>query len=330
MGLDGRRRFLANVGALLAATYASRAQSVPEVRRIGVLHHGSRASCVAELIALREGLREVGFVEHRNFELDYRFADYDYRSLDRLAEELIRAQVEVIYAPAIWSVYAAQAATKTVPIVFSAINDPVPHKFVQSLNRPGGNITGISLASAELTAKRVELMREMFPHVTRFGAVYDEDSAKACGIELREMEAAGKHLGIDLRPYPYADARDLEGAFEHARQAKVAALLVPTTYETHRFGAKLHEGSLRNRIPLIHSSAGEVETGALMSYGPPMDWAPRRAGNYIGRILSGAKPSDLPVERPSKYELIINLKTARIAGITVPPSILLRADRVIE
>jgi len=330
MGLDGRRRFLANLGALLAAIYASHAESVAVARRIGILHHGSRGSCVAELIALREGLREVGFVEDRNLDVVYRFADYDYRSLDRLAEELVHAQVEVIYAPAIWSVYAARAATNTVPIVFSAINDPVPHKFVQSLNRLGGNITGVSLASAELTAKRVELMREMFPHVNSFGVVYDEDSAKACGIELREIVSAGKHLGIDLRPYTYADARDLEGAFDHARQAKVAALLVPTTYETHRFGPKLDEGSIRSGIPLIHSSAGEVEAGALMSYGPPMYWAPRRAGNYIGRILNGTKPSDLPVERPSKYELIINLRTARIAGITVPPSILLRADRVIE
>jgi len=330
MGLDGRRRFLATVGALLAATYVRHAESMAEARRIGILHHGARASCVAELAALKEGLREVGFVEHRNLKVEYRFADYDYRSLDRLAEELVRARVEVIYAPTIWSVYAAQAATNTVPIVFSGINDPVPHKFVQSLNRPGGTITGVSLASAELTAKRVELMREMFPSVDRFGVVYDEDSAKACGIELREMVSAGKQLAIDLRAYSYADAGDLEGAFEHARDAKVAALLVPTTYETRRFGLKLGEASTRTRIPLIHSSAGEVEAGALMSYGPPMDWAPRRAGNYIGRILNGAKPSDLPIERPTKYELIINLRTARTAGITVPPSILLRADRVIE
>ena len=330
MGLAGRRRFLARVGALFATAYAGQARPAAGTRRIGILHHGTRARSVAELASLKEGLRELGFVEGRTLEIEYRFADYDYRLLDRMAEDLVQAKVEVIYAPTLWSVYSAQAATRTLPIIFSGINDPVPHKFVQSLSRPGGNITGVSLASADLTAKRVELMRELFPLAERFGVVYDEDSAKACGVELKEIATAGKHLGIDLRRFPYADTKDLEGAFANAHKAKVTALLVPTTYEMRRFRTELGAGSASSRIPLIHSSAAEVVAGGLMSYGPPIDWASRRAGNYIGRILNGAKPSDLPVERPTTYELVVNLRTARAMGIIVPQSILVRADRVIE
>jgi putative ABC transport system substrate-binding protein len=325
-----RRRFVVIVGGLLIAPGAFAQLLAGGSQLIGILHHGTRADSESELTALREGLREAGFVEGRNLRIEYRFAEYDYLKLERLAEDLVSADVQVIYAPTTWTVRAARTATKTVPIVFSGVNDPVPHRFVQSLARPGGNITGISLASAELTAKRVQLMRELFPATDRLGVVYDKDAARECGIELREIGAAGKQLGVQMQPFPYNAKADLADVFEQARRANIPGLLIPTTYETRRFGAGLAMQASATRIPLIHAGSDAVEAGGLISYGPSHEWAWRRAANYIVRILNGAKPSDLPVERPTKYELVINLKTARAMGITIPQSVLLRADRVIE
>lgn len=331
MGID-RRRFAFAATAVLAAP-AVLAQSPERPRVIGVLRYGSKAdfeSYPGGFAAFREGLREEGFVEGRNLRIEYRFADYHHRKLDRLARELVRADVDLIYAATTWPAYAAQAATKSIPIVFSGVNDPVHVKLVKSLARPGGNITGVSLASAELTAKRVELMREAFPGTSPLGVVYDEHSAKACQLELRDIGGAGTRLGVKVQQYSYAETRDLEAAFAQAKRSSVAALLVPTTYETHRFGADLAARSSETGIPLVHSSKAAVEGGGLMSYGPDENWASHRAGVYAGRILRGASPAELPVERPTKYELVINLKTARAMGIVIPPSVLLRADRIIE
>ena len=330
MILIDRRRLVLAAGALLAVRLAIGQQPPDRGHLIGILHQGNQADSAPVLVAFREGLRDGGFVEGQNLRIESRFADYHYRKLDRLAEELVRARVEVIYAPVTWPAYAAQAATKTIPIVFSGVNDPVSTKLVQSLARPGGNITGVSEANAELTAKRVQLMRELFPGAGRLGVVYDKDSAKACQIELKDIGNAGKKLGVDVLQLPYAEKADLEGAFRTARRANIVALLIPTTYETHRFGAELASQSSSSRIPMVHSGAAAVEAGGLMSYGPEHNWGARRAGNYVARILKGAKPADLPVEQPTRYELVINLKTAKALGITIPQSILVRADRVIE
>ncbi|MEK6244828.1 MAG: ABC transporter substrate-binding protein [Pseudomonadota bacterium] len=330
MNLIDRRRFVLAAGALLAVRPAVGQRPPDRGHLIGILQRSTRADSESDLAAFGEGLREGGFAEGQNLRIESRFADYDYRKLDRLAEDLVRTKVEVIYAPTTWTVYAAQAATKTIPIVFSGVNDPVHIKLVQSLARPGGNITGVSEANAELTAKRVQLMRELFPGVGRLGVVYDEDSAKACQIELKDIGNAGKKLGVDVLQLPYAEKADLEGAFKTARRANIVALLIPTTYETQRFGAELALQSSSSRIPMVHSGSGAVETGGLMSYGPERFWGVRRAGNYVARLLKGAKPGDLPVEQPTRYELVINLKTAKALGITIPQSVLLRADRVIE
>ena len=330
MRLIDRRRFVLAAGALFAAGRAVAQQPADRGHLIGILRPGTRADSESELPAFIEGLREGGFVEGQNLRIESRFADYDYRKLDRLAEELVRAKVEVIYASRTWPAYAAQAATKTIPIVFSGVNDPVGNKLVQSLARPGGNITGMSEASTELTAKRVQLMRELFPGAGRLGVVYDKDSAKACQIELKQIGDAGKKLGVDVLQLPYAEKSDLEGAFKTALRANVVALLIPTTYETRRFGAELALQSSSSRIPMIHSGSEAVEAGGLMSYGPERDWSTRRAGNYVAKLLKGAKPADLPVERPTRYELVINLKTAKALGITIPQLVMIRADRVIE
>lgn len=330
MNAIDRRRFVLATGALLAVRPALGQRPTERRHLIGLLVPSTRADSVSGLAAFGEGLREGGFVEGQNLRIESRFADYDYRKLRRLAEDLVRAQVEVIYAPATWTAYAAQAATKTIPIVFSGVNDPVSIKLVQSLARPGGNITGVSDAYAGLTAKRVELMRELFRDAGRLGVVYDEETAKACLLELKDIGNAGKKLGVDLHQLPYTDRANLESAFKTAQRENIAALLIPTTYESRRYGAELTLQSSSSRVPIVHSSSEAVEAGGLMSYGPERNWGPRRAGNYVARLLKGAKPGELPVEQPRKYELVINLKTAKALGIEIPQSILLRADRVIE
>lgn len=325
-----RRRFVLAAGALIAARPAIAQRPTDRQRVIGMLIIRSRADAGPEHAAFAEGLREGGFVEGENLRIESRYADYDYRKLDLLAENLVHAKVEVIYAPTPWPAYAAQAATKSIPIVFSGINDPVGNKLVQSLGRPGGNLTGASEANAELTAKRMQLMRELFPGEGRLGVIYDEDSAKACVLELQDIRSAGRQLGVDVLRLPYTEKAELADAFKKARRANVVALLIPTTYETRRYGGELAQQSASSRIPMIHSDSEAVDAGGLMSYGPAREWGGRRAGNYVARVLKGAKPADMPVEQPTRYELVVNLKTAKALGIRIPQSILLRADRVIE
>ncbi len=325
-----RRRFVLAAGAFIAARPALGQRPADRRRVVGILQPRTRADAGPELETFAEGLRAGGFVEGENLRFESGYADYDYRKLDRLAADLVRAQVEAIYASTTWPAYAAQAATKTIPIVFSGINDPVGNRLVQSLGRPGGNLTGVSEANAELTAKRVQLMRELFPGGGRLGVVYDKDSAKACQLELNDIGRAGKQLGTDVLELPYSEKTELAGAFNTARRANVVALLIPTTYETRRYGAELALQSTSSRIPLIHSGSEAAAAGGLMSYGPERSWGARRAGNYVARVLKGAKPADLPVEQPTRYELVINLRTAKTLGITIPQSVLLRADRLIE
>jgi putative ABC transport system substrate-binding protein len=330
MSQVGRRKFLLATSALLAASLARAQQPPARGHLIGILEYGTSAALEPVLLPFKEGLREGGFVEGQNLRIEYRFAGNDFHKINRLAEDLVRAKVQVIFTPTTWGVHAAKAATTTVPIVFSGVADPVVTKFVQSLARPGGNITGISGGSQELTKKRVELMREMFPTASRLGVIYDEDSAKACQIELKDIAQAGRQLGVEVREYRYLEKTDLQGAFDSALRAQIAAVLIPTTIDSRRFGAELISLSEGSRIPTVHNDRMAVEAGGLMSYAPPSGWASRRAGNYVARILKGAKPAELPVEMPTTYELVINLKTARSMGVKIPRSILLRADRVIE
>lgn len=316
--------------ALIAAPYAPAQQKPDATPLIGILEYGSSADFARHLVFFKEGLREGGFVEGRNLRIEYRFADYDYRKVNRLAEDLVRANVQLIYAPLPWAVHGAKAATSRIPIVFSGITDPVQIKFVQSYARPGGNITGVANTSAELTVKRMQLMREMFPVAGRLGIVYDEDAAKACQVELDELQAASKILGVPISRFPYQDKSDLAGIFVRGQKAGVAAVLVPTDLDARRAGAEFASQSASSRIPAVYSTADAVDAGGLMSYGPPPGWGPKRAAGYVARILKGTAPQELPVEMPSTYELVVNLKTARAMGVKVPQTIMLRADRVIE
>lgn len=306
-------------GQVLAQTYT-----------VGVLEYGTRAGFEPLLAAFKEGLAENGFVEGRNLRFEYRYADADYRKVNRLGEDLVRAGSQVIFAPTTWSVHGAKSASETIPIVFAGVNNPVSVKFVQSLAKPGGNITGVSIASAELTAKRIELMREAFPSAKSIGVVFSEDAARACQVELKDIDRAGRQPGINVRQIPYGDRSSIESGFQDARSAGIQAALIPTSMEYRLGSAQLLAQSVSSRIPTMHADKSAVESGGLISYGPDIRWAYRRAGYYVARILKGAKPAELPVERPSTYELVVNLKTAREMGIKIPQIVLTRATRVIE
>ncbi len=321
---------LLNAGIRAFALSLLCAQALAQTYSIGVLEYGTRVSFEPLLAAFKEGLRENGFVEGQNLRIEYRYADADYRKINRLGEDLVRANVQVIFAPTVWAVHGAKAATQTIPIVFAGVNDPISVKFVKSLARPGGNITGVSIASNELTAKRIELVRDVFPSAGRIGVVYNEDSARACQVELKDMAQAGKQLGLSVHEFPYGGRSDVKGAFDGGRSAKIEAAVIPTSMEYRHVGDELIAQSASSRIPTIHSGKEAVEAGGLISYGPDNQWAYRRAGYYVARILKGAKPAELPVERPTTYELVVNLKTARAMGIKIPETVLMRATRVIE
>jgi putative ABC transport system substrate-binding protein len=326
-----RRQLLLGPAALLVARRSAAQPAAPVRRRlVGILEYGTRAAFEPQLALFKEGLRGSGFEEGRNLAFEARYADDDYRKLNRQASDLVRSGVEVILASHPWSVHAAKAATRSVPIVFWSVNDPVALNFVESLARPGGNITGVSVAGHELTAKRLELMREAFPAASRIGVVYDEDIAKACQIELDDIAAAGERLGVEIRRYPYRGASDLRETFDLAQRAHAAVLLVPTTLETRRVGSELAAQAASSRMPIVHSGSAAVDAGGLMSFGPAAGWAERRAGEYVARILNGAKAAELPVERPMVYELTVNLRAARAIGVQIPARVLMRATHVIE
>lgn len=325
-----RRRFLLGFGALALGRGAAAQPPPARPSAVGVLEYGTAATFERQLAAFEAGLRDEGFVRGANLTIEARYADDDPLKLGRLAMEIVRANAQVIYAPAAWSVHAMIATGTRIPIVFSAVNDPVALKFVKSLARPGGTITGVTLASHELTAKRVQLIREVFPSATRVGVIYDEDIAKACQIEIEDIAVAGRRLGIEVRRFPYLTQASLASAFGDVQRTRVAALLVPTTMETRRVGKELVEHSTSAHVPIVHSGSGPIEAGGLLSYGPPPGWAERRAGQYAGRILRGARPGDMPIETPTTYELVINLKTARALGVTIPEALLMRATRIIE
>ena len=306
------------------------APALAQTYTIGVLAYGTHAASEPLLASFKEGLRENGLVQGQNLRIEYRYADGDYRKVNRLGDDLVRAGAQLIFATSTWPVHGARAATTTIPIVFAGVNDPVAVKFVKSLAKPGGNITGVSIASTELTAKRLELLREAFPTATSIGVVFSEDAARACQVELKQIEEAGKQLGLSIRRIPYGDRSDIKSAFDEARGAGIQAALIPTSMEYREWGGEIVAQSAISRIPTMHAGADAVDGGALISYGPDVRWAYRRAGYYVARILKGAKPQDFPVERPTTYELVVNLKTARAMGIKIPQIVLTRATRVIE
>jgi putative ABC transport system substrate-binding protein len=324
-----RRRFIVTLGsAAIAWPLTAPAQQAAKVARIGFLGLGPASAWSSRMEALRAGLRDLGYVEGKNIIIEFRWAD-TVEQLPGLAAELVRMNVDVIFAPSSTMVEPARQATKTIPIVFSNHADPIGTGHVASLPRPGGNITGLSELATELDAKELEILREAVPQVTQIGVLWNPTTpSQAPG--LQSVKAAGERLGLTLHMAPAATVEDFDGAFASMAQENVGSLLVVPAPITTMQRARLAELALKHRLPAMFANKENVEAGGLMSYGADRNDLSRRAARYIDKILKGAKPADLPVEQASKYQLVINLKTAKALGLEIPPTLLARADEVIE
>jgi putative ABC transport system substrate-binding protein len=325
-----RRRFLGTLaGGLLAAPLAAEAQPAGKVTRIGVLETTSPALNAANLDAFRRGLRELGYVEGHNFTIEYRTADGRPERFPGLAAELVRLKVDVILTRGTPAVMAAKNATGTIPVVMAASADPVLSGVVSSLARPGGNVTGLSADVVEVSGKRLELIREVAPGVSRVAALFNMSNPNDA-LQWKEMESAAPSLRLQLQLLDVRKPGDFAGAFDAAVKARAGALVVgidALTWANHRSIVDL---AAKRRLPAIYAGREFVDAGGLIAYGVSYPHLYHRAATYVDKILKGAKPADLPVEQPTKFELVINLKTARALGLTIPPSLLQRADEVIH
>ena len=314
--------------AILVAPLAAGAQETGKVHRIGYL--GSSSSTAHPFVkAFRQGLRELGWVEGQNIVIDYRFADGRLDRLPDLAAELIRLKVDVIVAPATPAATAAKKATGTIPIVMIGVGDPVGAGFIASLARPGGNVTGSSYGvGLAVNSKQLELLKETVPKLRRL-AILSNPTNPGHARWMSEFNEAGRSLGVQLQVVEARGPTEFDGAFAAMAKERVGALLVVAdgTFMLHR--TRLADLAARNRLPSL-GYRELVEAGGLMSYGPSLGDLWRRAATFVDKILKGAAPADLPVEQPTKFELVINLKTAKALGLTIPPSLLLRADQVIQ
>ena len=324
-----RRTLLAGTGAvlLLGQPLAVDAQQAGRVHRVGFLSLQSGLTSTTE--AFQQGLRELGYVEGRNLIIEYRWAARKEERLPELAAELVRLKVEVIVTAAAPTIEAARRATSAIPIVMAAVADPLGSGLVASLARPGGNITGLTALSTELAGKRLQLVSELVPKVTRV-AVLAHHGTSATRLFLEEMRAAAQHIKIQLVVQEVNETGDLPGAVAAMQRERAQALIVQVTPFSADNVKRILELGVQHRLPAMYDVRSFVAAGGLVSYGPSLSEMFRRAAFYVDRILKGTKPGDLPIEQPTKLELVINLKTAKALGLTIPPSLLSRADEVIE
>jgi putative tryptophan/tyrosine transport system substrate-binding protein len=323
-----RRKFLATVGAAAAWPFAARAQQ-PAMPVIGLLSSRSPAVDTPLVAVIRQGLNETGFVEGQNVALDYRWADGQYDRLAGLAADLVRRQVAVIVTMGgASSARAAKAASATIPIVFATGSDPVRAGLVANFNRPGGNITGVSTFLVDIEPKRLELLRELRPHATTTAVLVNPGNTPQ--VEVGDIQAAARSIGQEVTILNARTIRDIDAAFAMLAQMRADALMVVTDAFFFTRAAQLVVLAARHAIPTVYFRREFVAAGGLMSYGGNQTEILRVVGVYAARIIKGEKPGDLPIQRPTKLELVINLSTAKALGLEVPPTLLARADEVIE
>jgi len=314
---------------LLTITLPAYAQQPTQVPRIGFLNAASTSAILVRYEAFRQGLRELGYVEGKNIVIDYRYAEGKLDRLRELATELVRLKVDIIVSAGPQSTRAAKEATATIPIVMAFDFDPVGNGFVASLARPGGNITGLSTLAPEISGKQLELLKEIVPSLSRvavLGNSTDPGNAQVVGETERAAVALGvQHLYLDVRA-----PADIETAFRAASKGRADAVLSLSSFLFISQRKQLVDLAVKSRLPAIYDRAEYVEDGGLMTYSVSQPDLFRRAATYVDKILKGAKPADLPVEQPKKFELIINLKAAKQIGLTIPPNVLVRADKVIR
>jgi len=314
------------VGLALVSVRSAEAQQAQKVPHIGYMRF---IEVPVYDSAFRKGLNELGYIEGQNIHIEYRFAGGSIERLAEFAAELVRLNVDVIVAGSTQSIDAAKRATKTIPIVFPVTFDPVESGFVASLARPGGNLTGLSTVNPDAAAKRVELIQEVMPRISRL-AVLRNPTNSGSRFPLKETEAGAKRLGIRLQILEARSPDDLEGAFRAATKEQANALIVLADALFFAQRGRLGNLGVKHRLPAMFDDAQSVDAGGLISYGASLTDLFRRAAGYVDKILKGARPADLPVEQPMKFELIINLKTAKQIGLTMPPNVLARADKVIR
>jgi putative ABC transport system substrate-binding protein len=327
--VDRRRFLLTSLAGAFATPLAADAQQAGKVPRIAFLTTTSPGGSPTTDAFLR-GLRELGYVEGQNMTIEWRWGRGSTERFSDFAAEMVRLNVDVIVAGNDVAGRAAQRATKTIPIVIVLIGDPVGGSFAATLSRPGGNVTGLTTQAPDVVAKRLQFFKEAFPHLSRIALLVDVADLSH-GPSIREIEAAGRVLGVQLRPrVDISNPEALAGAFAFmTKEGSTAVFAIggTTLYANRR---RLAELALNSRLPMMCSSPEFVSTGCLMTYSTHLVDIFRRAAGYVDRILKGAKPADLPIEQPTKFELVINLKTAKALSLTIPPSLLLRADQVIE
>ena len=323
----GRSQIGVAVGGLLAMLLIGPAQPADKVAHIGFLSNTNATVGVASAEAFRQGLRELGWIEGQNIVIDYRWADGDMDRHAALASELVKLPVDVILTAGPQAVRAAQKATSTIPIVVAIMPDPVTLGFAASFARPGGNVTGLASVFEELTPKQLQILKETLPRATRIAML----SAPGMGDGIQSAsEAAARALSLKARVFQIRDVPDLEVAFSTARAEHADGVLVLPSPFFNRNRQRIAELAVKYRQPTISESREYVQDGGLMSYGPNFPGMYRRVARYVDLILKGAKPGDLPIERPTKFELVINARTAKALGLTIPQSVLIRADELIQ
>ena len=316
--------------SLFTLKVSAEAQQSGKVSRIGFLAGASASFNAPQVKTFQQGLRELGYIEGKNIVIEYRYADGKLDRLPDLAADLVRLKVDLIVTNAnLPGVLAAKKATRTIPIVFLAFSDPVASGLVDSLARPGGNITGLTTGAPELAGKRLELLKESVPKLSRI-IVISNPTNPAVALQWKATEAAAQGLGVQLRSVEVRSASDFDSAFSVITNERAQALLTMSDPLNNSQAKRIIEFAIKHRLPAIYANPEFVDRGGLMSYAPSYAELYRRTAYYVDKILKGVKPADLPVEQPKKFELIINLKAAKQIGLTIPPTVLARADKVIK
>jgi putative ABC transport system substrate-binding protein len=314
---------------LLAVAVIAEAQQAAKVGKIGWLSIGSDSGAGSTIRAVPPELRALGYVEGKNIAFDYRYADNKLDRLPALADELVRLKVDVLVTPGTPAAIAAKNATRTIPIVFFRVSDPVPLGLVDSLSRPGGNVTGFTEISEVLAGKRLELLKETVPKLSRVAVLWNPQNP-GTAQQWKESQLPARELGLQLHSMEVSSADKYEGAFKEAVKARSGALAVAQDALAGSNLKLIADLAIKHRLPASYPRGEFVDNGGLMSYGPDPDESFKRVASMIDKILKGAKPADLPVEQPTKFELVINLKTAKQIGLTIPPEVLARANRLIR
>jgi putative ABC transport system substrate-binding protein len=322
-------KFALIAGALLFAFFASAEAQPAKVPRIGHLAATSRSTNPTRDEAFRQGLRDLGYVEGKNIVIEWRYAEGNPDRLPGLAAELVRLKVDVIVSGGSTATHAAKQATSTIPIIMSQDNDPVGNGFVASLAQPGGNITGLATLRSELSGKRLELLREIVPKLSRV-AILGTSTNPGNAQSVKETEVAARALDVKLQYLNVLDPKDIESVFGAAINGRADAVLVLASPVLNSRRTRVVELAAKNHLPATYDRRDFGEVGGLLTYGVSVADLDHRAATYVDKILKGAKPADLPVEQPTKFELVINLRTAKQIGLTIPPNVLARADRVIK